>query len=186
MLEEPGAVMALMAETRPDIVIHLAAQAAGPGFQGGEPLALEADVVVVGHPVQPDDLVPVREPVMALMAETRPDIVIHLAAQAGVRYSLDHPASYVSSNLVGTLDVERRHRPVGLVERHRAVAAIGRGGRGEQEVARPDIVIHLAAQAGVRYSLDHPASYVSSNLVGTFQASAPSRRRAPPASRRGR
>lgn len=32
----------------------------------------------------------------------------------------------------------------------------------------PDIVVHLAAQAGVRYSLDHPETYVSSNLVGTF------------------
>lgn len=29
-----------------------------------------------------------------------------------------------------------------------------------------DIVIHLAAQAGVRYSLENPASYVQSNLVG--------------------
>ncbi len=34
--------------------------------------------------------------------------------------------------------------------------------------ARPDAIIHLAAQAGVRYSLEHPESYVSSNVVGTF------------------
>jgi UDP-glucuronate 4-epimerase len=33
---------------------------------------------------------------------------------------------------------------------------------------RPDLVVHLAAQAGVRYSIDAPASYVESNLVGTF------------------
>jgi UDP-glucuronate 4-epimerase len=32
----------------------------------------------------------------------------------------------------------------------------------------PDAVIHLAAQAGVRYSIEHPETYVSSNLVGTF------------------
>lgn len=32
----------------------------------------------------------------------------------------------------------------------------------------PDTVIHLAAQAGVRYSIDHPAEYVGSNIVGTF------------------
>src|SRR5690554_498451 len=32
----------------------------------------------------------------------------------------------------------------------------------------PDIVIHLAAQAGVRYSIDHPDTYISSNLIGTF------------------
>ena len=32
----------------------------------------------------------------------------------------------------------------------------------------PDIIIHLAAQAGVRYSLENPESYVRSNLIGTF------------------
>lgn len=37
-----------------------------------------------------------------LMAEARPDAVIHLAAQAGVRYSIDAPESYVEANLIGT------------------------------------------------------------------------------------
>ena len=32
----------------------------------------------------------------------------------------------------------------------------------------PDIVIHLAAQAGVRYSLENPHAYIDSNVVGTF------------------
>lgn len=32
----------------------------------------------------------------------------------------------------------------------------------------PDVIIHLAAQAGVRYSLENPESYISSNVVGTF------------------
>lgn len=32
----------------------------------------------------------------------------------------------------------------------------------------PDTVIHLAAQAGVRYSIDHPADYIGANVVGTF------------------
>ncbi|MBY8977221.1 GDP-mannose 4,6-dehydratase [Rhodobacteraceae bacterium NNCM2] len=32
----------------------------------------------------------------------------------------------------------------------------------------PDIIVHLAAQAGVRYSLENPRAYVDSNLVGTF------------------
>ncbi|MEM6710701.1 MAG: SDR family NAD(P)-dependent oxidoreductase [Pseudomonadota bacterium] len=40
-----------------------------------------------------------------LVAETRPDVVIHLAAQAGVRYSIDEPRSYVDSNLVGTFEL---------------------------------------------------------------------------------
>lgn len=33
---------------------------------------------------------------------------------------------------------------------------------------RPDIVIHLAAQAGVRYSVENPRAYVGANIVGTF------------------
>jgi UDP-glucuronate 4-epimerase len=37
----------------------------------------------------------------AVIADERPEIVIHLAAQAGVRYSLSNPESYVASNLVG-------------------------------------------------------------------------------------
>lgn len=32
----------------------------------------------------------------------------------------------------------------------------------------PDVIIHLAAQAGVRYSLEAPLTYVDANLVGTF------------------
>ncbi|MFG1395472.1 NAD-dependent epimerase/dehydratase family protein [Roseixanthobacter pseudopolyaromaticivorans] len=33
---------------------------------------------------------------------------------------------------------------------------------------QPEAIIHLAAQAGVRYSLENPRSYVEANLVGTF------------------
>ena len=38
-------------------------------------------------------------------ASERPEMVIHLAAQAGVRYSLTHPHAYVESNLVGFMNV---------------------------------------------------------------------------------
>jgi len=34
--------------------------------------------------------------------------------------------------------------------------------------ARPDMIVHLAAQAGVRYSIENPRAYVDTNLVGTF------------------
>jgi len=33
----------------------------------------------------------------------------------------------------------------------------------------PDYVIHLAAQAGVRHSIENPRSYLESNLMGTFE-----------------
>ena len=49
-----------------------------------------------------------------LTAELRPDVIIHLAAQAGVRYSIEAPRSYVQSNLIGThevLEAARAHPP---------------------------------------------------------------------------
>jgi len=56
--------------------------------------------------------------VAGLMAEFAPDVVVHLAAQAGVRYSIDAPRSYVESNLVGTFEVleaARAHPPAHLL-----------------------------------------------------------------------
>ena len=52
------------------------------------------------------------------LAASQADVIIHLAAQAGVRYSLDHPDTYISSNLVGTgnlLEAARAHRPAHLL-----------------------------------------------------------------------
>ena len=42
---------------------------------------------------------------MSLFKEERPDAVIHLAAQAGVRYSIDNPRAYLESNIVGTFEL---------------------------------------------------------------------------------
>ena len=46
-----------------------------------------------------------RTGVEKIWKETKPDVVVHLAAQAGVRYSLTHPHAYAKSNLEGMLDV---------------------------------------------------------------------------------
>ncbi|HUO53560.1 MAG TPA: SDR family NAD(P)-dependent oxidoreductase [Rhodoblastus sp.] len=40
--------------------------------------------------------------------------------------------------------------------------------RAAAAVSQPELIVHLAAQAGVRYSLENPRAYVDSNLVGTF------------------
>tara|TARA_Y100000815_G_C13319439_1_gene491744 strand:- start:879 stop:1892 length:1014 start_codon:yes stop_codon:yes gene_type:complete len=50
----------------------------------------------------------------AVWRDFGPDVVIHLAAQAGVRYSIDHPESYVASNIIGTFNVLElaRHNPL--------------------------------------------------------------------------
>ena len=46
-----------------------------------------------------------REALDAVVRETRPVQVIHLAAQAGVRYSVENPHAYVDSNLVGFVNI---------------------------------------------------------------------------------
>ncbi len=50
----------------------------------------------------------------ALFAEAKPDVVVHLAAQAGVRYSIENPRAYIESNITGFFNVleEVRHHPV--------------------------------------------------------------------------
>ncbi len=45
------------------------------------------------------------EALNSLTAERTPGMIVHLAAQAGVRYSLENPRAYVDSNLVGTFNV---------------------------------------------------------------------------------
>ena len=49
-----------------------------------------------------------------ICSDHKPNIIIHLAAQAGVRYSIENPKSYVESNLMGTfhiLEIARKYKP---------------------------------------------------------------------------
>jgi UDP-glucuronate 4-epimerase len=41
---------------------------------------------------------------------------------------------------------------------------------------QPDIIVHLAAQAGVRYSLENPRAYLDANVIGTFNVMEAARR----------
>jgi UDP-glucuronate 4-epimerase len=56
-----------------------------------------------------------REAVDACFATHRPDRVIHLAAQAGIRYSIENPHAYVESNLVGFANMLEACRHAGVV-----------------------------------------------------------------------
>ncbi len=72
-------------------------------------------------------------------------------------------------------DVGLKERRNAILCNHRdyAVARVSIEDRGATEAAwrdfRPDIVVHLAAQAGVRHSIDHPDAYIATNIVGTYQ-----------------
>ena len=52
--------------------------------------------------------------VSSVFEQYKPDIVVNLAAQAGVRYSIDHPGTYIESNIIGFYNILEacRHHPV--------------------------------------------------------------------------
>lgn len=62
-----------------------------------------------------------REALQQVFGGDRPEVVIHLAAQAGVRYSLENPHAYVDSNLVGFMNILEGCRHHGV--RHLAYAS---------------------------------------------------------------
>lgn len=55
-----------------------------------------------------------RELVNSLFVQYRPAVAVNLAAQAGVRYSIDHPDAYIESNIIGFYNILEacRHYPV--------------------------------------------------------------------------
>lgn len=55
-----------------------------------------------------------KETVLNILKEHKPRIVVNLAAQAGVRYSIDNPDSYIESNILGFFNILEgcRHYPV--------------------------------------------------------------------------
>lgn len=66
---------------------------------------------------------------------------------------------------------EARHTLLGRSEGFRTVIANLEDTKALQsaaDLAEPDVIIHLAAQAGVRYSLENPKAYIDSNLVGSW------------------
>jgi len=50
----------------------------------------------------------------ALAMAERPEVIVHLAAQAGVRYSLENPRAYIDANVVGTFNVMECARELGV------------------------------------------------------------------------
>lgn len=53
-----------------------------------------------------------------LIVDAKPDVIVHLAAQAGVRYSLENPWAYIDSNLVGfqrVLESVKKLRPAHFI-----------------------------------------------------------------------
>ncbi|MEQ1549753.1 NAD-dependent epimerase/dehydratase family protein [Sphingorhabdus sp.] len=55
-----------------------------------------------------------QERLDAAISSFQPDVIVHLAAQAGVRYSIDNPRAYLDANIVGTFNVMEAARAAGV------------------------------------------------------------------------
>jgi UDP-glucuronate 4-epimerase len=101
-----------------------------------------------------------RPAVERLFAEHRPDCVIHLAAQAGVRYSMTNPHSYASSNLLGFLHILECCRHMGTEHLIFASSSSVYGG-------------NVAMPFSVHQNVDHPLSlYAATKKANELMAHA--------------
>ena len=78
----------------------------------------------------------------AVVQNTRPDRVVHLAAQAGVRYSLTHPEAYVQANLVGFANILEVCRNAGVAHLVYASTSSVYGGNTHMPFAETDRADH--------------------------------------------
>ena len=62
-----------------------------------------------------------HEQVMKTARDFAPDVIVHLAAQAGVRYSLEQPRAYIETNVIGTFNIMEAARELGV--RHLLMAS---------------------------------------------------------------
>ncbi len=105
-----------------------------------------------------------KEAMLAIFKEHRPDRVVHLAAQAGVRYSLTHPDVYVESNLVGHLNLLEACRNFPVEHMVYASSSSVYGGNGKLPFSVHDNVDHPLSLYAATKKADELMSHCYSSL----------------------
>lgn len=103
-----------------------------------------------GHEVNLVDM----ERTRAVILDEEPDVIIHLAAQAGVRYALENPRSYIESNVVGTYNIIE-------ICRERAVKHLMLASTSSVYGANPDVPFRETDMT------DHPLTIYSASKKAT-------------------
>jgi UDP-glucuronate 4-epimerase len=107
-----------------------------------------------------------REAMASLFSREKFDRVVHLAAQAGVRYSLQNPHAYVDSNLTGFVNVLegcRHHRVAHLVY---ASSSSVYGGNTKMPFTETDAVEHPISLYAATKKADELMAHTYSHLFG--------------------
>ena len=104
------------------------------------------------------------EAVGALFDSVKPDFVVHLAAQAGVRYSIDHPQPYIDSNIQGFFNILENCRHFSV--RHLAYASSSSvyGSNTAMPFRETDNVDHPLALYGATKKANELMAHSYSNL----------------------
>lgn len=107
-----------------------------------------------------------RAGMSALFSQKRFDRVLHLAAQAGVRYSLENPHVYVDSNLVGHLSVLEGCRQTGVEHLVYASSSSVYGMNDKVPFATSDAVDHPVSLYAATKKANELMSHTYSHLYG--------------------
>lgn len=102
----------------------------------------------------------------ALFAAERFDRVIHLAAQAGVRYSLQNPHAYVDSNLVGFMNVLEGCRHTRVQHLVYASSSSVYGGNTKMPFSEADSVDHPVSMYAATKKANELMAHTYSHLFG--------------------
>jgi len=89
-----------------------------------------------------------RDTVAALFRDARPQRVAHLAAQPGVRYSIEHPEAYVDANLLGFMNVLDASRHAGVEHFLYASSSAVYGANTKQPFSERDAADHPVSMYG--------------------------------------
>jgi UDP-glucuronate 4-epimerase len=107
-----------------------------------------------------------RDGMEKLFAREKFDRVVHLAAQAGVRYSLENPHAYIESNIVGTLHVLEGCRHNGVEHLVYASSSSVYGANTEMPFSIHHNVDHPLALYGATKKANELMAHTYSNLYG--------------------
>ncbi len=107
-----------------------------------------------------------REAMAELFAKEHFDRVIHLAAQAGVRYSLENPFAYADSNLVGHLAILEGCRHNGVKHLVYASSSSVYGMNGKMPFATTDAVDHPVSLYAASKKANELMAHTYSHLYG--------------------
>jgi UDP-glucuronate 4-epimerase len=102
----------------------------------------------------------------AIFSEFKPQRVIHLAAQAGVRYSLENPRAYVTSNLVGFVNILEMCRHHGVEHLTYASSSSVYGANSKQPFAETDNVDHPVSLYAATKKSNELMAHTYSHLFG--------------------